>query len=174
MKSDNDAQGVTRGIPRWLGSGGVPVLAAGETMARPVSHVSRPFPAEGPPAAPAARPQRQESGPLRVINGAVYFSGECEECRTFCAAVCCKGYSFVSLTEEEAQSGRYMYKEASPDCDCSVCQKMRELGIKYTLRKRQDESCVYLDGNNRCSIYENRPETCKQYSCAKVAFNIRP
>lgn len=123
------------------------------------------------PAAPQPMP---EFGPLRVLNGAVYFSGVCEACRPFCAAVCCRGYSFVSLTEAEAQSGRYIYKEESTDCNCTTCQRMRGLGITYTLLKRQDGSCFYLDGANRCSIYDDRPQTCRQYSCVNVPFRLSP
>lgn len=130
---------------------------------------------QGPSPAPATDPQHApEFSPLRVLNGAVYFNGACETCRPFCAAVCCRGYSFVSITEAEAQSGRYVYKEESTDCNCSTCQRMRDLGIKYTLLKRQDGSCFYLDGANRCSIYDDRPATCKQYSCVNVPFRISP
>jgi len=127
--------------------------------------------ARTPDIMPAAAP---EFTPLRVLNGAVYFSGACETCRPFCGAVCCKGYAFVALTEEEANSGRYAHTEESAGCDCAPCQRMRQLRIKYALLKRPDGSCHYLDGTNRCSIYEDRPETCRKYSCANVAFRINP
>ena len=111
---------------------------------------------------------------LRVLNGAVYFNGDCEACRPFCAAACCKGYAFVSLTEEEATSGRYAHKEASPDCDCTLCSAMRAAEVQYALWKRPDGSCFYLDGTNRCSIYEDRPETCRTYTCVHIPFRISP
>jgi|SRR5215204_5625427 len=114
------------------------------------------------------------SRPFRVLNGNVYFNGRCEECRPFCAAVCCRGYSFVALTEEEAKSGRYEYKEASNTCGCDACTRMRELGIRYALRILPDGSCVYLDGTRRCSIYKDRPETCRNYSCVNVPFVFNP
>jgi Fe-S-cluster containining protein len=109
---------------------------------------------------------------FRVINRTVYFSGNCEECRPHCAALCCTGYGLVSLTEEEAKSGRYLYKEASETCDCTMCQRMREASVKYTLLKQADGSCMYLDGERRCSIYEDRPETCKTYSCRNLPFRL--
>lgn len=112
--------------------------------------------------------------PFRVLNGAAYFNGKCEDCRPFCAAVCCRGYGFVSLTDEEAMSGRYLYKEASESCNCSACSRMRELGIRFAMRKLPDGSCFYLDGSRRCSIYENRPATCRAYSCIGVPFALRP
>lgn len=130
----------------------------------PVTRVSVP--------APARRPN--EAGPYRVLNGAAYFNGNCEACRPFCAAVCCRGYAFVALTEEEAKSGRYIYKEAEEGCGCDLCTRMREAGLRYVLRKRSDGACVHLDGSGKCSIYEDRPETCRKYSCVNTAFRIVP
>lgn len=127
------------------------------------------LPSTGGEATPRARPD-----PFRILNGNVYFNGKCEECRPLCAAVCCRGYALVSLTEEEAKSGRYAYKEASDDCDCELCKKMRELGVRYTLPKQPDGGCIYLDGTRRCSIYEERPETCRRYSCVNVPFTLHP
>ena len=112
--------------------------------------------------------------PFKVLNGMIYFNGKCIECRPFCAAVCCRGYGFVSLTEEEAKSGRYKYKEVSEDCGCDTCKRMRELGIRYSLRRLADGSCIHLDGTRQCSIYEHRPETCRKYSCVDVPFGINP
>src|SRR5262249_44804907 len=114
------------------------------------------------------------SAPFRLLNGAVYFNGNCDHCRPFCAAVCCRGYAYVSLPEEEAKSGRYIYKEVSDACGCDVCKRMRELGIRYALRKLHDGSCIYLDGARKCSIYENRPQTCRKYSCVHTGFSLNP
>ncbi|HEY8550356.1 MAG TPA: YkgJ family cysteine cluster protein [Vicinamibacterales bacterium] len=111
---------------------------------------------------------------FRLINRTVFFSGHCEQCRPFCAAVCCTGYGFVSLTEEEAASGRYVYKEATEGCGCQTCERMRAAGIKYTLLKQADGSCMYLDGGRRCSIYADRPETCRKYNCRNIPFRLSP
>ncbi len=121
-----------------------------------------------PDAPPAVEPV------FRLINRTVYFNGDCERCRPHCGAVCCTGYGLVSLTEEEAKSGRFVYKEASETCDCSTCQRMKAAGIKYTLVKQPDGSCLYLDGTRRCSIYEHRPETCQKYKCTNVPFMLSP
>jgi len=109
---------------------------------------------------------------FRVLNRTVYFNGNCEQCRPHCGALCCTGYGFVPLTEEEAKSGRYLYKEASESCNCQICQRMREAGIKYTLHKQADGSCMYLNGERRCSIYEDRPETCRKYNCRNIPFRL--
>ena len=126
-------------------------------------------------ASPASEPARRlGSLPFTVLNATLYFNGHCEECLPFCGAVCCRAYGFVSLTEEEARSGRYAYKEASETCECDTCTRMREMGIRYTVRKQPDGSCVYLDGARRCSIYEDRPETCRRYSCVNIPFVLSP
>jgi Fe-S-cluster containining protein len=111
---------------------------------------------------------------FRVINHTVYFNGNCEQSRPYCGALCCSGYGFVSLTEEEANSGRYLYKEASESCNCATCQRMREIGVKYTLQKQADGSCAYLDGERRCTIYATRPETCMKYTCRNIPFRVSP
>jgi Fe-S-cluster containining protein len=129
-----------------------------------VSSLLRVMPADVPAADPIAR----------VINRSVYFSGNCEQCRPHCAAVCCTGYGFVSLTDDEAKSGRYVFKEATESCSCTMCVRMRESGVKYTLLKQADGSCMYLDGERRCSIYADRPETCKRYNCRNIPFRLSP
>jgi Fe-S-cluster containining protein len=93
------------------------------------------------------------------------FNGNCDECVPFCGAVCCEIYEFVKLTEEEAKSGRYKFIEEDPTCDCAQCTDMRALDMRYSLPKNPDYSCVYLDENKRCSIYEIRPQTCRDYNC---------
>src|SRR5262245_20807129 len=120
-----------------------------------------------------ATPAVEEPPLFRVINRTVYFNGNCVDCRPHCGAVCCTGYGLVALTEEEAKSGRYSYKEASETCGCPMCQRMRDAGVKYTLLKQPDGSCVHLDGERRCSIYDDRPETCRRYSCKGVGFVLR-
>lgn len=117
---------------------------------------------------------RFRSMPYHVLNGAVYFNGQCNDCRPFCAAVCCRGYAFVSLTEDEAKSGRYAYKEASDTCNCQLCQRMKAANVRYILHKHPNGSCIYLDGSGQCSIYEDRPETCRKYSCDNIAFVMSP
>ena len=127
------------------------------------------------PSQKSREPELQfESAPFKVLNGTVYFSGVCDECRPHCGAICCRVYGYVSLTEEEAKSGQYAYMEVTDGCNCEVCKRMRELGIRYTLLKQPDGSCIYLDGSRRCSIYEKRPQTCRNYSCRNVAFSLTP
>lgn len=95
----------------------------------------------------------------------VIFNGNCEVCRPYCEAACCHIYKFVGLSEEEAKSGLYQYIEETPGCDCITCTEMREAGVRYSLTKNPDHSCVNLDENNLCGIYEIRPQTCRTYNC---------
>jgi len=117
---------------------------------------------------------QSDSRPFKLLNGNVFFNGSCEECRAFCAAICCRGYTYIALTEEEANSGLYAYREASDTCECETCRKMRESAVRYAIAEVPDGSCIYLDGNRNCSIYEKRPEACRKYSCVNVAFALVP
>lgn len=38
-----------------------------------------------------------------------------------------------------------------------------EKGGKTYLARKENQDCVYLDGN--CSIYEDRPVTCRKFDC---------
>ncbi len=121
-----------------------------------------------------AHPGPEVRPPYRVLNGMVRFSGQCDECRPYCAAVCCRTYTFVSLTEEEVRSGVYESREPTAGCECESCRAMRSQGIEHTLAKASDGSCIYLDGARLCSIYADRPETCRNYGCANVFFAFAP
>ena len=95
----------------------------------------------------------------------VIFNGNCDQCLPYCEAACCQIYQFVGLTEEEAKSGRYKYIAEDPTCDCATCADMRTAGVRFSLIKNPDFSCIYLDKNKRCGIYEIRPQTCRAYTC---------
>lgn len=34
---------------------------------------------------------------------------------------------------------------------------------KYTLAQKPDNSCYFLDKNKKCTVYENRPDTCRNH-----------
>lgn len=38
------------------------------------------------------------------------------------------------------------------------------------LERNEDQSCVYLDDEGACSIYENRPRLCRNFDCRPLAF----
>jgi Fe-S-cluster containining protein len=115
----------------------------------------------------------QDAKPYNVINGTVNFNGDCAACRPYCGAVCCRMYSIIALTDEEAMSGQYDYIEVDQDCQCANCVRARELGYRYMLRKLPDGECVYMDGARMCSIFDHAPSICKNYSCAKIWFLLQ-
>lgn len=83
-------------------------------------------------------------------------------------------YGALSSGGEPLNPSVRSYKEASDACGCDTCKRMRELGVRYALRKLPDGSCVHLDGSRKCSIYKDRPQTCRNYSCVNVPFTLLP
>lgn len=104
-----------------------------------------------------------------VLNGKIRFDGQCDDTRAFCGAVCCKN-TIVLLTKEEQESGDYDYQEPTDNCHCASCTAMRQTGLKAL--QRTDAGCMYLDGSGQCSIYDKRPQRCKDYACEKNWWNI--
>jgi Fe-S-cluster containining protein len=73
----------------------------------------------------------------------------CSERLDICKAVCCRLH--FALTAEEVESGRIKW----------------DLGEPYYIRHESTGCCHHLDPNARtCTVYENRPSVCRQYSCA--------
>lgn len=98
----------------------------------------------------------------------------CEECRPVCQALCCSYPWSVKLDQAEFSSGQY---DAFQFCSLlnQLCDKPN-IACKfrsYLLSKKEDGSCIYLDQNNLCSIYENRPDVCRETICT-YTFNISP
>ena len=104
-----------------------------------------------------------------ILNGTVKFNGVCDDARSHCGSVCCKR-TLVLLTEDEKKSGKYEYSEPTPDCGCVACQLMHKTG--RAALKRKTEGCIYLDGSNKCSIYEDKPQQCKDFKCQDVWWNL--
>lgn len=74
----------------------------------------------------------------------------CSERLHICRAVCCRLH--FALTAEEVESGQIKW----------------DLGEPYYIRHERTGCCHHLDPNSRvCSVYENRPGVCRQYSCAQ-------
>lgn len=67
---------------------------------------------------------------------------------------CCSNLS-PYLTEEELMSGQYVYSFMKVDgCDRPV----------VAIPKAEHGGCMYLI-NQKCSIYERRPKSCRQFDC---------
>jgi Fe-S-cluster containining protein len=56
------------------------------------------------------------------------------------------------------------------DCQqCGVCCTVFDIAA---LKKKELTPCKYLDENNRCTIYENRPDVCKNYMPDEICMLI--
>lgn len=98
----------------------------------------------------------------------------CDECKT---SACCRAF-VVSITEDEYASGyyepyavkldpKYMKQIQGrillPSTATSPVHRVKDK-TEYYLEGRIGEPCPFLK-DNRCSIYEHRPVTCRVYTC---------
>jgi Fe-S-cluster containining protein len=74
---------------------------------------------------------------------------DCASRLHICKAVCCKLEFALSTAEVEAGNIKW------------------DLGRPYLIRHEADGHCTHYDrGMGCCSVYENRPSVCRDYSCA--------
>jgi len=107
-----------------------------------------------------------ENVKLDFRAGKVFFNGTCSEMRQVCQAWCCRRSDWIiAITAAEYASGLYQ-----ADIVCSLNGKECKVQLEscryrtYHLNKRADKSCVYLE-DNRCTIYEIRPQICRDFQC---------
>ena len=74
---------------------------------------------------------------------------ECRNC-----GECCSNY--LPLQEKEILIMKQLAKKEN----------------KHPLRQDWYDRCPFLNGNNRCDIYEDRPMICREYTCYKFENNI--
>lgn len=74
------------------------------------------------------------------------------ECK--CCGKCCS--NFLPLRKNEIE----------------IMKKMAKKENKHPLRKDWYAICPFLNNNNRCDIYENRPLICREYSCYNYKNHI--
>jgi len=101
----------------------------------------------------------------------------CDECST---AACCVAF-LVNLTPDEYNSGlygEYAVKLTVKDAKAIGMGRIALLATMHVISVHtiKDEDHYYLEGpigvscpllqNGRCSIYDQRPMTCRTYSCA--------
>ncbi len=87
-----------------------------------------------------------------------------------CHGDCCRLPVEVHLNELEAMGLAY---ENEVDLDLkNLLKRLKKEGIyrlydqrsgMLTLSQQSDDSCLYLDKNRRCRIYERRPQTCRNF-----------
>lgn len=85
------------------------------------------------------------------------------EIMEFCRAVCCR-MGGVLLTPAEIASRRY---ETEIFCirKKELCAKDVECYYRIVQLRTKDGACVYQCDDGGCSIYVERPQICRRYSC---------
>ncbi len=114
---------------------------------------------------------------LDARNKKLVFRGDCNEVRELCEAICCRTYD-VTVTGEERASGRYSVREVCSVTNTECLNKdVSCVNRRYFLEKKKDGSCVYLDGENKCSIHPDRPTSCRDFHCREgwqISFAYAP
>lgn len=74
---------------------------------------------------------------------------KCKECGKCCS-------NFLPLTKEEIKTMKRLAKKEN----------------RHPLRQDWYFICPFLNNNNKCDIYEDRPFICREYTCYKFENNI--
>lgn len=90
-------------------------------------------------------------------------SPQCLELVKHCRAMCCR-MGGTMLTPDEIASGEY---ETEAFClkKKELCDKDIECYHRIIQCRTQSLVCIYLGEDDRCGIYERRPEVCAGFSC---------
>jgi len=93
------------------------------------------------------------------------FNGDCLDVLGSCEAMCCRQWK-VLVFKDEHSSGRYQV-ESRCNLTGRECDRNQDIcvNLKYILKKKEDGSCIYLNKENRCSIYTDRPKVCRRFFC---------
>ncbi len=95
-----------------------------------------------------------------------YKKGMCETCE----GLCC--YMPVEIkTEDLLRMGVLVEFHLELSLKEQIKEAMKHPGVlrytpsteKFTLAQKPDSSCFFLDANKRCTIYEDRPDTCRNH-----------
>lgn len=58
------------------------------------------------------------------------------------------------------------------DNEIKIMKKLAKKENKHPLRKDWYERCPFLNNNNKCDIYENRPIICREFTCYNYEKHI--
>lgn len=120
----------------------------------------------------------QIQGQLRVVHDSVPPISKdkqppCDTCKT---AACCRAF-VVNITELEYESG--IYGDAAVKITPEMSEQLNSKSVStvmitaprniketsYYLEGKIGEPCPFLGEDNRCTIYDIRPITCRVYTC---------
>lgn len=99
---------------------------------------------------------------LQLGSDGVYlrFDCECVDALPYCQAQCC---ALIGTTVFPEELSNHLVSTSDVTTDNSG---------RYVMKRDSDGFCKCLDRQSRtCDIYENRPQTCRQYHCTRGAEN---
>lgn len=107
---------------------------------------------------------------------ALLFDATCDDAIATCGAICCREWN-VNLTPAEHAKGIY-HDEPVCQFDQSICHKadITCQQLRWRFKKKADQSCINLQADNRCGIYETRPTVCRLFHCTagwKLSHAVR-
>ena len=82
----------------------------------------------------------------------IQFNCSCEDALPFCKAMCCKG--------------RPLYNILVPPDRKDLETVLHPYDNSLNVLKTNENCCVYLLNDNKCSINNNKPEICKTWHCS--------
>lgn len=102
------------------------------------------------------------SGEIRIERGAdgayLLFDADCLDCLPYCHAQCCSLKGIAVFPENEG------FELENPPYNLVYNDQLNF----WELQKGADGYCNCLDRETRrCSVYENRPFTCKDFHCTR-------
>lgn len=100
------------------------------------------------------------SAPPRTIRIAIVGPSPCDRCD----AACCKqsAWPYAVLLQSEDERRRFLPWSTTTllsDADGST-QTVQVIGYR-------DGRCPFLSNDDRCSIYDDRPLSCRQFECTR-------
>jgi len=125
-------------------------------------------------------PERGRSVPGARLSGRgrrLVLDGDCLEVLPWCEGMCCRMEWDIPLTTQEYASGSYDAEQACALSNDSCREKAPACPHRgWRLRKRGDGACVHLQ-DNKCSIYADRPQVCRNFTCKggwRIAASVFP
>jgi Fe-S-cluster containining protein len=103
---------------------------------------------------------------MRTIRLAIFGSSPCDRC----VAACCKqnGHAFAVLLQGDDERQRF----AAWACEVPVRDEASgQVALERVITYR-DGRCPFLGDDDRCTIYEDRPVSCRRFECVRF-FNER-
>ena len=104
--------------------------------------------------------------PQRPSTWIQYRSGLCQNCDAGCCTlpleVNVNDLIRLELTDEY-EAAESLKKIAQKLKKARIVKSFHPKSQLFILEQRNGRDCIYLDENRRCTVYEKRPEVCRQF-----------